>query len=208
MPLHPRDELVAILARHPVGLGLVHGGLDVSIQEVAARWVSSHPDLTELHGGVWAGDVRALLLKFLECQEFENSSLNAAIGPNCQVLLYDNEGVQQAIVRKHPRNYETGELLPVSEFPDNTLWGPDYSSAGWEPYIFWEANLKTQVLGNAWIAAAANMDSPSKTVIYAKRELPLAIFPAVTSALPDDKNDGWDHEFPQSGEGGAPTDSA
>ena len=170
-------------------------------------WAPSRPDLSTVHGSVFAGDVRQRLLGFLECDDFRASSLSAAPGCNCSVVLSDAD-CTPIVVRKHPRSFKTGQLLPVTEFPAGTLWGVDHSAGPWQPYVLWEADLKTQVLRHAWLAAVFGIDDPQGAVIYSRYDLPPAVSPAHKPSAPDEsQNDGWDEEF-SAGEGEAPIDSA
>ncbi len=207
MILHPDAALRFLLVRHAEALGIVHGGLDAAIQETCAMWTPRYPDLFGVHANVFAGNVRQCLLSFLECEKFRESSLNAAPGSNCSVILSDAE-CAQTMVRKHPRSYVTGELVSVTECPADTLWGVDYSAAPWQPYVLWEADLKTQVLRHAWLAAVSGIDDPQGAVIYGRFDLPSAIMPVVEPPPSGDSdNDDWNEEFGE-GEGEGPSDPA
>jgi hypothetical protein len=200
--LHPEVVLDATLARHKRAFALVHGGLELAIQRACVTWADDFHDLRQVKGGVLAGDIRQWLLRFLEGPEFTESSMRAAAGPNCSVVLSDAEG-EVAAVRKHPRSYVTGELTAVTEIPATTLFGIDYSQLPWEPYLLWDIDLGRQSLRRAWLAAVAGIDDPSgAAVIYYKIELPPAII-AVRQPPPPDPGDadGWGDEFVEEGEG-------
>ena len=143
-----------------------------------------------------AATVRQCLMAHLRCQEFQASTLEANGGPNCSVVLSDVLG-DKTVVRKHPRIFRTGHLVPVTEIPAYTLFGLDYSMCPWRPYVLWEADLKTQVLRHAWLAAVTNIDEPSRTEIYCELDLPPAIMPAVPTPLSADEieEEGWNEEF-------------
>lgn len=195
--------LTASLGKHPQALGLVHGCLDLAIQRACAPWADGYADLRHVKGGVLAGDIRQWLLHYLDCQDFQASSLMAAAGSNCSVALSDVDG-QVAVVRKHPRSYVTGELTAVTEIAATTLFGIDYSQLPWEPFVLWDADLKRQVLSKAWLAAVSGIDDPAGAVIYCKCELPAAIFPAVRQEPTGGSNDDFwqDDDFgDEEGEG-------
>lgn len=196
MDLHPRSVLTVLLARHTTAFAVVHGCLDLAIQTSCAKWVDTYPDLRQVHGGVMAATVRQCMVAHLRCEEFRASSLEANSGPNCSVVLSDAFG-DPTVVRKHPRILRTANLVPVTEIPVYTLFGLDYSVCSWRPYVLWEADLKTQVLRHAWLAAVANIDEPSRTEIYCELDLPPAIMPAVSTPPSGDEIDdeGWNDEF-------------
>ena len=152
-----------------------------------------------------AATVRQCLIAHLRCKEFQESTLEANGGPNCSVVLSDVLG-DKAVVRKHPRILRTAYLVPVTEIPAHTLFGMDYSLCSWRPYVLWEADLKTQVLRHAWLAAVANIDEPSLTEIYCELDLPPAIMPAVATPPSDDEieDEGWNDEFGEEGGGADP----
>jgi hypothetical protein len=202
--LHPRDILAALLGRHTSALAVVHGCIDLAIQTSCAKWVDTYPDLRQVHGGVMAATVRQCLMAHLRCEEFKQSTLVANAGPNCSVVLSDVLG-DKAVVRKHPRIYPSSCLVPVTEIPAYTLFGLDYSTCPWRPYVLWEPDLKTQVLRHAWLAAVANIDDPSHTEIYCELDLPPAIIPAVPMPPSgvDIEDEDWNEEFGQEEEGGA-----
>lgn len=209
MDLHPRAALEYALDTHTDALGIVHGCLDLAIQASCAKWVESYPDLRQVDGNVMAGTVRQCLISQLGCEEFQQSSLRAKKGRNCSVVLSDVMA-NKTIVRKHPRNYKTGHLIRVTDLPALTLFGVDYSVCSWRPYILWDADLRMQVLGHAWLAAVANIDDPDLTEIYERFDLPPAIMPTAVpppqGADEDDEEDGWDDEF--GGEEGVSDDPA
>jgi hypothetical protein len=204
MDLHPRDVLAVLLDRHEDAFAVAHGCVDLAIQTACAKWVDTYPDLRQVHGGVMAATVRQCLIAHLRCEEFRESTLTASAGPNCSVVLSDVFG-DKTVVRKHPRIFRTGCLVPVTEIPAYTLFGLDYSMCPWRPYVLWEADLRTQVLQQVWLAAVANIDEPSRTEIYCELHLPPAIMPAVpTSPSGDDiEDEGWNEEFGPEERGGA-----
>lgn len=205
MDLHPRDVVEALLARHTYAFAVVHGCIDLAIQASCAKWVDTYPDLRQVHGGVMAATVRQCLMAHLRCEEFQESTLEANGGSNCSVVLSDVLG-DKTVVRKHPRIFRTGYLVPVTEIPAYTLFGLDYSVCEWRPYVLWEADLKTQVLRHAWLAAVANIDEPSHTEIYCELDLPPAIMPAVSTppSEVDLEEEGWNEEFGEEGGGTNP----
>jgi hypothetical protein len=195
MNLHPRDVLSALLAQHPTPFGLVHAGLDYAIQETCSMWVDKRP-LRMVHPNVFAGDVRQALLCFLDCPEFGATGMRAEPGPNCSVVLSDEHG-GQVTVRKHPRDYLTGKFIDSVEYPAMTLWGVDYSTWPWQPYILWTPDLKMQALEKASLAAVHGMDDPKKTELYDQLSLPPAIIPAGAAPSPDEtsEEEDWSDEF-------------
>lgn len=201
MNLHPRAVLSALLAQHPTPLGLVHAGLDYAIQEACSMWVGKRP-LHRVHPNVFAGDVRQALFCFLDCPEFKESDMRAEPGPNCSVILSDKDG-GQVTVRKHPRDYSTGHYLNSTEYPAMTLWGVDYSTWSWQPYILWIPDLKMQALDKASLVAVHEIDDPKKTVVYDQFSLPHAIISAGAISAPDDtsEEEDWSDEFGQEGAG-------
>jgi hypothetical protein len=203
MNLHPRDVLRALLAQHPTAFGLVHAGLDYAIQETCSMWVDKRP-LHMVHPNVFAGDVRQALLCFLDCHDFTATHLRAEPGPNCSVVLSDKNG-EQVTVRKHPRNYLTGQFLDSVEYPAMTLWGVDYSTWPWQPYITWIPDLKMQTLGKASLAAVHGMDDPKGAEIYGQFDLPPAIIPAGAAPASDEisEEEDWSDEFGEEGSGPA-----
>jgi hypothetical protein len=195
MQLHPQDALQSLLVRHETALAVVHGCVDLAIQASCAKWVDTYSDLTQVHGNVLAATVRQCLMAHLRCQEFQDSTLAATAGPNCSVVLSDVLG-DRTLVRKHPRILQTAELVSVTEIPEYTLFGTDYSMWPWQPYVLWEADLRMQVLRHAWLAAVANIDEPSRTEIYCELDLPPAIMPGLVTPLTDAfEDDGWGDEF-------------
>jgi hypothetical protein len=204
MDLHPRETLEATLGRHAEAFGLLHGCLDLAIQAACSKWVDMYADIREVHGNVLAGTVRQCLFRHLRCPEFEESTLDANSGPNCSIVLSDSNG-EVSTVRKHPRSYLTGQLLPVSYFPVETLFGTDYSACPWQPYVLWDADLGTQVLRHAWLAAVAHIDGPGSPVIYCRLDLPSAIMPEIippTVDAPDEDN--WGDAFGEENTSGGP----
>jgi hypothetical protein len=202
MDLHPHDVLAALLDRHAAAFAIVHGCADLAIQASCAKWVDTYPDVRQVHGGVMAATVRQCLLSHLRCQEFQHSTLEAHAGLNCSVVLSDVLG-DKTVVRKHPRSYRTGHLVPVTDIPANTLFGLDYSMCPWRPYVLWDADISMQVLRGAWLAAVANINDPSRTEIYCEIDLPPAIMPvAATPPSGDDfDQEDWDEEFGEGEEG-------
>lgn len=196
MNLHPRAVLGALLAQHPTPLALVHAGLDYAIQETCSTWVGKRP-LHKVHPNVFAGDVRQTLLCFLDCPEFQKSGMCAEPGPNCSVVLSNEDG-EQVTVRKHPRDYTTGQYLNSVEYPEMTLWGVDYSTWSWQPYILWVPDLNMQALDEASLAAVHEIDDPKETVVYDKFSLPPAIIPVaaapISGGVPEEEED-WSDEF-------------
>ena len=201
MNLHPRIVLSALLAQHPTSLGLVHAGLDYAIQEACSMWVGKRPP-RDVHPNVFAGDVRQALLCFLDCPEFKEAGLRSEPGSNCSVVLSDRDG-GQVTVRKHPRDYSTGRYLNSAEYPAMTLWGVDYSTWSWQPYILWVPDLKMQALDRASLAAVHAIDDPNETVIYDQFSLPPAIISAGATSAPGDtsEEEDWSDEFGQEGAG-------
>jgi hypothetical protein len=195
--LHPQVVLRRLLAENEEALSLVHAGLDWAVQETCSMWVDKRPSLYAVHANIFAGDVRQCLLTFLDRPEFRNTSLRAEAGSNCSVVLSDKYGGQM-IVRKHPRNYLTGHLVIPTDFPEQTLWGVDYSTWPWRPYVLWHADLTMQALGHAWLGAVHGMDDPKGAEVYDRFDLPPAIIPAGTAPPSGDEfseGENWDDEF-------------
>ncbi|EUA65938.1 hypothetical protein I541_5715 [Mycobacteroides abscessus] len=57
------QELVErLVAQHRVALALLHGEIQVAFEEAAAALAARFPDLRQVHGGVFSGHLRAVLL--------------------------------------------------------------------------------------------------------------------------------------------------
>jgi hypothetical protein len=126
-------------------------------------------------------------------------------GPNCSVSALGNDK-RRTPMRKHPRKLSTATLIPVTTYPSLTLFGEDFEAVPWRPYVIWEADLDRQVLDEAWLAAIAYINRPTKTQIFARVPLPPAIEPPVNldGSAPDDPEAGKWPEWPEEGSGHEP----
>lgn len=178
----PLATLRSIEEEHRDALALVHGALDESVQETFAHWEDRIPNPQDVHGAVLAADVRQIL-KLLCAERLKRQSLSVAQGPNMSVVLFDRIGLALR-VRRHPKNLKTGQLLAPTPAPTATLFGDDYSSLVWQPYVLWTPDLRTKALRGAWLAAVADIDEEGKAVVYDRVALPAARFVAAGLTSP------------------------
>jgi hypothetical protein len=188
------------------GLGRLRAALDWSVQQTCASWVVKHSEqkLRDLHPNVLAGDFRQSAYLYYR-DSYPDPDMRIVGGPNCSVAVLGPSG-RRTSIRKHPRILSTGFLLPPTAYPSNTLFGDDYEIVAWKPYILWEADLDRQVLQDAWLAAIAEINKPSKTAIFDRVPLPPAILPPVSldNPTPEDPEAGNWPEWPKEGSGKAP----
>ena len=181
-PLHPRQVLEKMIDQDRDGFGRLRASVDWSIQQTCASWLIKHEGLRlrDLHPNTLATDFRqSALLRYRAA--YPKNDMGIIGGPNCSVSVLGNSGCRTSL-RKHPRVLSTATLIPVTTYPSLTLFGEDFEIVSWKPYVIWEADLDRQVLNEAWLAAIAHINSPTKTEIFARVPLPPAIEPPVSLA--------------------------
>lgn len=176
-PLPPLAVLKRMIKQNPKAYACIRGALDQAIQEECAIWAPRYPNLYDMDQSVLAAGVRQLVRYYLPTMpEFKKSGMRLSARVNCSIVL-SGKGSPAHSVRKHPRNLATAQLLPSTEYQADTLFGEDYEVVPWKPYVAWVADLKTQVLEEAWLAAISHFNTHTKTVVFDKVPLPPAIMP-------------------------------
>ena len=204
-PEHPHLVLQAMIDQDREALGCWRACFDWAVQQTCAAWVMKHEGrkLRDVHPNVLAGDFRQSAI-FRYHDAYPKKNMRVVGGPNCSVVTFSNG--DRTPVRKHPRYLYTGYLITPTEYPSDTLFGPDFGVMPWRPYIIWETDLDKQVLLDIWLAAVAHMKNVRKTTIFDRIALPPAIQPPLRSDQPttDNPEDGKWPEWPAKGSGDEP----
>jgi hypothetical protein len=173
--LHAAAAVAALLETHWSTLARYHGYLDAAVPKVCAMWEPLYPDISQLPGDVFCGDVRAVVWRIAALSRNRPRSLAVAPLPPNSKQLVDSFGTAIRI-RRHPWDYKRGQRVAVEHTTVDAqpLFG-DAPSLSFGFAILWEPNLRTGILHSAFLAAVHGLDT-GNPAIYAREPLPEPIF--------------------------------
>ena len=171
MDLHPREATERFYSPHRDALAVVHGLLDISVQDVAARWDDRYPDLRKMYGGGLSASVR-LVFRTMAHEALKLTTLRPSESANGGQHLYDGDG-NRVRVRKRPVSATAPWLpQPVTETPTESLFGTDINSLSYEVAVLWVVDFRARSLGRTVLAAVDGLDDWPNTKIYYEIPLP------------------------------------
>lgn len=206
--------MAAVLKRHRAALGLVHGYLDLSVEDAYRRLSGLRSDEMGPHGLTIGGVVRDGMRERTACAVFEKCSLSVVRKSGNGVWLTDGRYVSIRI-RRRPRDVRTGLPLRANSDQDSL---PELGFSMLSQVtlvIFWSSSLKSGVLDRAVLAAVTHVEDRRRLTIVAEAELPLAtaaslglVPPSGANAAAVDEDDDLDGFWPMIEEGGGDDDPA
>lgn len=214
MELHAWKLVAAVLKRHRAALGLVHGYLDLSVEDAYRRLEGLRSDELGPHGLTVGGVVRDGMRERTACEVFQQCSLSVVRKSGNGVWLTDGRYVSIRI-RRRPRDVRTGLPLRANSDQDS-LPELGLSMLGQITLvIFWSSSLQSKVLERAVLAAVTHVEDRNRLTIVAESELPLAtaaslgLIPgSAGNAAAVDEDDDLDDFWPMVEEGGGDDDPA
>lgn len=170
MELHPARAVELFARRNCDGLRAVHRSLAIAVPEAFSQFERRHPD-GRVQGGVFAAAVRDVVLVEFETREMRLGTLRAIEGSFRSVRLIDPSN-WPCRVHLHPRDWQSKKYLPVTQPEIDTFWGADPAMAPFELAVLWIPSVRSKSLRDARLAAVANLDERTKTLVYAATMLP------------------------------------
>lgn len=148
------QELVErLVAQHCVALALLHGEIQVAFEEAAAALAARFPDLRQVHGGVFSGHLRAVLLAMNGVDRLTRrgestrkvpegascgpqSTLRMSMGLNSSVRLGDPSMMWTRVRKLTPQIVETLASLTPQPMPAPKAGAQMTLDAGQQDRVF------------------------------------------------------------------------
>lgn len=170
MEPHPARAVEVFAKRNCEGLREVHRALAIAVPEAFSIFERRHPD-GRVQGGVFAAAVRDVVLVEFEANNMRLHTLLAIEGAFRSVRLVDPSNLT-CRVHVHPRDWMSKRYIPITQHEVETLWGADMALAPFELAVLWIPSVRTKALRDARLAAVANIEERTKTLVYAASPLP------------------------------------
>ena len=170
MEPHPARAVELFAKRNGEGLREVHRALAIAVPEAFSIFERRHPD-GRIQGAVFAAAVRDVVLVEFEANKMRLHTLRAIEGAFRSVRLVDPSN-WTCRVHLHPRDWMSKRYVPVTEPEVQTLWGADVTLAPFELAVLWIPSVRTKALRDARLAAVANIEERTRTLVYAASPLP------------------------------------
>jgi hypothetical protein len=169
MNLQPAQAVEAFATRNSEALSLLHRDFADAVPEAFAMLEPLHPEGL-IHGGVLSAVVRDAFLAKLANRGMRAQTLIGTEGQFRSVRFSDGENWPLR-VHMHPKSLKTGRYLGTTSTPAG-LWEDAFVESMFELAVLWRPSRRTKALRSINLAAVANLDERSQTLIYASAPLP------------------------------------